>query len=57
MDGNPRAEILRRLNGAVGEATAGEIHRAVEFLRFARQVRVGKREIRRQPRGRRTINA
>lgn len=43
---------MKMLSAAVSNATAGEIHRAVEFLRFAREVRVGKHQIRRK--GRRT---
>ena len=34
------------LNAAVSEATAGEIHRAADFLKAARRVRLGKRQIR-----------
>ena len=33
------------LNTAVSEATAGEIHRAADFLKAARMVRLGKRSI------------
>ena len=47
-----RAEILRRLSSAVTVATAGEIQRAVEFLAFAREVRVGKHDLRRMGRRR-----
>ena len=39
------------LNGAVSEATAGELHRAVDFLRAARKVRLGKRQLRQGWRG------
>ena len=39
---SPRAEVLRMLNVAVSEATAGEIHRAADFLKAARKVRLGK---------------
>ena len=47
---DPRTEVLRQLNGAVSHATAGEIHRAVKFLTQARQVRVGKHDLRRTSR-------
>ena len=36
---------------AVSEATAGEIHRATHFLKAARKVRLGKRQIRSSWRG------
>jgi len=39
------------LNVAVSEATAGEIHRAADFLKAARKVRLGKRQIRSNWRG------
>lgn len=45
-----RAEVINKLRTAVSGATAGEIHRAVEFLQFARQVRVGKHDLRRKGR-------
>ena len=38
------------LNGAVSHATAGEIQRAVQFLEQARQIRVGKHDLRRRSR-------
>ena len=38
------------LNGAVSHATAGEIHRAVQFLQEARKIRVGKHDLRRRSR-------
>ena len=38
------------LNGAVSHATAGEIQRAVQFLQQARQIRVGKHDLRRRSR-------
>jgi hypothetical protein len=47
---NSRVEVLKMLNAAVANATAGEIHRAVDFLRFAREVRVTKHQIRRKSR-------
>ena len=51
MPANPRAEVMKMLNGAVSEATAGEIHRAVDFLKAARKVRLGKRQLRQGWRG------
>ena len=48
---SPRAEVMRMLNVAVSEATAGEIHRAADFLKAARKVRLGKRQIRTTWRG------
>ena len=46
------------LNTAVSEATAGEIHRAADFLSAARKIRLGKRQIRNKWRGQaRTIPA
>ena len=39
------------LNAAVSEATAGEIHRAADFLKAARMVRLGKRQLRSSWRG------
>ena len=47
---DPRTEVLKMLNGAVSHATAGEIHRAVDFLRQARAIRVGKHDLRRRSR-------
>jgi hypothetical protein len=38
------------LSSAVSNATAGEIQRAVEFLLFARSVRIGKHDLRRKGR-------
>jgi hypothetical protein len=49
---NSRDEVLKMLRAAVTTATAGELQRAVEFLRFARQVRTGKHQLRRGSRGR-----
>ena len=51
MSLSPRAEVLRMLNTAVSEATAGEIHRAADFLEAARKIRLGKRQIRSKWRG------
>jgi len=45
-----RAEIMQRLRMAVSTATTGELHRALDFLQFARTVRVGKHDLRRQGR-------
>ena len=47
---DPRVEVLKMLNRAVSHATAGEIHRAVNFLMQAREVRVGKHDLRRRSR-------
>jgi len=47
---DPRAEVLRELRGVISHATAGEIQRAVEFLKFARMVRVGKHDLRHRSR-------
>lgn len=41
-----RREALAKLRAAVSFATAGELHRAAEFLDFAREVRSGKRRLR-----------
>jgi len=55
---SPRAEVLRMLNTAVSEATAGEILRAADFLAAARKIRLGKRQIRTNWRGKtRTVPA
>lgn len=37
---------MAKLRAAVSFATAGELHRAAEFLDFAREVRSGKRRLR-----------
>jgi hypothetical protein len=37
---------MAKLRAAVGFATAGELHRAAQFLDFAREVRSGKRRLR-----------
>lgn len=41
-----RHQALNKLRAAVSFATAGELHRAAEFLDFAREVRSGKRRLR-----------
>lgn len=41
---------MAKLRAAVSFATAGELHRAAEFLDFAREVRSGKRRLRAQTR-------
>ena len=51
MSLSPRAEVLRKLNTAVSEATAGELLRAADFLSAARKIRLGKRQIRNKWRG------
>ena len=37
---------MSNLAKAVSQATAGEIHRAVDFLNMAREIRKGKRDLR-----------
>ena len=41
---------MQRLRVAVSTATNGELHRALDFLQFARNVRVGKHDLRRKSR-------
>jgi hypothetical protein len=41
-----RQQALGKLRQAVSFATAGELHRAADFLDFAREVRSGKRRLR-----------
>ena len=41
-----RQAALNKLRQAVSFATAGELHRAADFLDFAREVRSGKRRLR-----------
>ena len=41
-----RQQALNKLRAAVSFATAGELHRAAQFLDFAREVRSGKRRLR-----------
>lgn len=50
MQSSSRAEVLRMLSAAISQATAGELHRAVEFLEFARSVRIGKHDLRNRSR-------
>ncbi len=45
-----RQQAMAKLRAAVSFATAGELHRAAEFLDFAREVRSGKRRLRAQTR-------
>lgn len=47
-----RDEVMKRLARAVSTATAGELHRAADFLEFARNVRIGKHDLRRDSRRR-----
>ena len=47
---NPRTQVLRLLNEALSTATAGEIQRAAKFLEQAREVRMGKTDLRRRSR-------
>ena len=46
MEESPRAIVLRMLRKSVSLATAGEIHRAVDFLEGARKIRKGKSKFR-----------
>ena len=46
MEESPRAIVLRMLRKSVSLATAGELHRAVNFLEGARKVRKGKSKFR-----------
>ena len=46
MEESPRATVLRMLRKSVSLATAGEIHRAVDFLEGARKIRKGKSKFR-----------
>ena len=41
---------MQQLRMAVSTATTGELHRALDFLQFARTVRVGKHDLRRKGR-------
>ena len=41
---------MQRLRMAVSTATTGELHRALDFLQFARTVRVGKHDLRQKGR-------
>jgi hypothetical protein len=43
VDGDLREAQMRRLRRAMAMATAGELHRAADFLEFAAKVRRGKR--------------
>lgn len=45
-----RQQAMTKLRAAVSFATAGELHRAAEFLDFAREVRSGKRRLRAETR-------
>jgi hypothetical protein len=45
-----RQQAMAKLRAAVSFATAGELHRAAEFLDFAREVRSGKRRLRAETR-------
>ncbi|MCE2835402.1 MAG: hypothetical protein LW834_22710 [Cyanobium sp. 49614_E6] len=42
---------MAKLRSAVSFATAGELHRAAQFLDFAREVRSGKRRMRSSAKG------
>jgi hypothetical protein len=45
-----RQQAINKLRVAVTFATSGELHRAAEFLDFAREVRSGKTRLRRAAR-------
>jgi hypothetical protein len=47
-----RQQAMNKLRVAVTFATAGELHRAAEFLDFAREIRSGKTRLRRGARSR-----
>ena len=46
LEETPRTAVLRMLRKSVSLATAGEIHRAVDFLEGARKIRKGKSKFR-----------
>ena len=46
LEESPRTTVIRMLRKSVSLATAGEIHRAVDFLEGARRVRKGKSKFR-----------
>ena len=46
LEESPRTTVIRMLRKSVSLATAGEIHRAVNFLEGARRVRKGKSKFR-----------
>jgi hypothetical protein len=46
LEETPRTAVLRMLRKSVSLATAGEIHRAVNFLEGARKIRKGKSKFR-----------
>tara|TARA_B100000287_G_C20240665_1_gene625958 strand:- start:271 stop:462 length:192 start_codon:yes stop_codon:yes gene_type:complete len=46
LEESPRTAVLRMLRKSVSLATAGEIHRAVDFLEGARKIRKGKSKFR-----------
>lgn len=54
LESDLREVEIRRLRRAIAMATAGELHRAAQFLEFAREVRKGKRQQRSGWRGRQT---
>ena len=46
LEESPRTTVIRMLRKSVSLATAGEIHRAVDFLEGARKIRKGKSKFR-----------
>ncbi len=46
LEESPRTTVIRMLRKSVSLATAGEIHRAVNFLEGARKIRKGKSKFR-----------
>ena len=43
MQDNIRQKVMEKMNKAIINATTGELHRAVDFLEFAKKVRDGKK--------------
>ena len=46
LEESPRTTVIRMLRKSVSLATAGEIHRAVNFLEGSRKIRKGKSKFR-----------
>ena len=46
LEESPRTTVIRMLRKSVSLATAGEIHRAVNYLEGARKIRKGKSKFR-----------
>lgn len=51
IEDNARKLVLKRLKNEIDLATTGDLHRAVEFLRAARETRLGKSSQRSRARG------